>query len=440
MIKFAALTPSLAQPGGAERTILIKLRYSDPARMQCTGVGISGYGGLDDGLCNEILKHTTIHGDVPKGRWQRTGSLKVKTDYNNLNDAVTHICRDADVLITWGSLAMGAHTSGLELPIICVSHCSLASSVRITGITHFVAVSKAACAYFDTAPGSQGKPVEIIPNGIEIDRVCPSRGRAWQREQWGVSASDKVLLYLGRQQADKNPTAAIKVLTELPSDYKLIMVGNQANSPYEPMPVVIETIERLGLKDRVKCLPPTALVGDTLAGADCLLHLSIREADSLVVKEAFMVGLPVVHTRVGSIPEMEAEFGPVGWGINFRPGDLGPDSIDPVDVADQIKVALCAGEKPRVTKMRAIAWERWTGAAMCARWADYLDKVVAGWTYPPGWGPAARRACPVQRSATRPDEPDACKSAGPEPAAQHCLPTHGHYEGEVPARRDRLPE
>jgi glycosyltransferase involved in cell wall biosynthesis len=154
---------------------------------------------------------------------------------------------------------------------------------------------------------------------------------------------------------------------------------------------------RLGLADRVKFLPPITYVGDALAGADCLIHLSFIEADSLVIKEAFLAGLPVVHTSVGAIPEMEAEFGPVGWSVRLRP--TGPETnpnefdqpaalpahflVDPDEAADQVRQALLADHaRPVVDKMRKIAWERWTGPTMCERWANYLEDIVGRWSGP----------------------------------------------------------
>jgi glycosyltransferase involved in cell wall biosynthesis len=418
MIKFAVLTPGLSQPGGAERTILIQARYADPVRMQCAGIALSGYGGLDEALGRELLRYAEIHGDTPRGRWQRPKTPMVKTVHRTLNDAVRHVCKEADVLITWGALAMATHTAGLEIPVVSVSHTDRAIDAAISGITHLVAVSETGRRYFATALegalGADLPPVVVIPNGVEVDRACPRKGRAWQREQWGVGPDDKVLLYLGRQAMSKNPWAAIETLARLPSHYRLIMIGNQAFHPDQPLPRVVDLVAKLGLGDRVKFSPPIPYVGDTLAGADCLLHLSLSEADSLVVKEAFIAGLPVVHTPVGSIPEMEAEFGQVGWGVPLRaapvpapaprrdelgPGNFGGEpvalgpktygdrpadplalSVDPGEAVAAIRAALSDDARPVLTKMRAVALERWTGAAMCERWADYLEGVVGQWS------------------------------------------------------------
>ena len=377
MIRFAALTPSLAQPGGAERTILLQVRYADPARMACTGVAVSPYGGVDEDLGRELTRYTTIHGPPAEGSWSRAPAPLIRLSYRHLNEAVRHVCRDADVLVTWGSLAMGAHTADLDIPVVCVSHCSSPSASTVGGITHLVAVSKAARRFFAGAPGVEGLPVAVIPNGVEVDRICPRRGRAWQRDVWGVGEDDRVLLYLGRQAADKNPQAAVMTLGWLPHEYKLIMIGNQSFRPAEPLPTVAKMVEDMGLSGRVMFLPPISHVGDALSGADCLLHLSVREADSLVVKEAFLAGLPVVHTPVGSIPEMMDEFGQVGWGVPLRP-DV-PAGIDTGVAARQVQAALTDAGRDVAAKMRAIAWERWTGPAMCERWADYLEGVVNSW-------------------------------------------------------------
>jgi glycosyltransferase involved in cell wall biosynthesis len=386
MIKFAILTPSLAQPGGAERTILIQLRYADPARMQCTGIALSGYGGLDEDLGRELLRYAPIHGDMPRGQFQRPRSALVKTVYPHLQAATAAACHGADVLVAWGTLALARFTEGLAIPVVCVAHSAEADGgPQINGITHLVTVSRAAGRYFRDANRGLGLPVATIPNGVEVDRVCPCRGRAWQRARWGVGATDRVLLALGRHAKVKNGGACIRALTALPPDHKLVLVGNQSFANFEPRPELAALAGALGVADRVLFLPPVPSVGDVLAGADCLLHLSFREADSLVVKEAFLAGLPVVHTPVGSIPEMEAEFGPVGWGVTLR-DELVPEEerVDPREVAGQVRLALSTAAAPVVARMRAIAWERWTGAAMCDRWADYLEGVVAAWAPPAG--------------------------------------------------------
>jgi glycosyltransferase involved in cell wall biosynthesis len=384
------VTPNLAQPGGAERTLLILARYADPDRMECVGVVVAGSGSIDEALGRELRRYAEIHTDERRQRWW-PGSPCITATHPSLNAAIRHACREADVLVAWGTLHMAPHVAGLTIPVVVVSHSDRPVQARITGVDRLVSVSEAGRRYF-SGPGADGwPPAAVIPNGVEVDRACPARGRAWQRARWGVGPGDKVLLYLGRQARIKNPWAAVEALAALGPGYRLVMAGNQSINPAEPMPSVVELVHQLGLEARVLFLPPQAHVGDLLAGADCLLLLSFAEADNMAVKEAFLAGLPVVHTPVGSFPEMEAELGPVGWEVALRPdamphhnspwraaGESPP--VDPDEVAAQVRRALSPDAAPLLGKMRAIALDRWTGAAMCSRWADYLEEVVAAWT------------------------------------------------------------
>ena len=341
-VRFAILTPTLSQPGGAERFVYALIRYADPTRMRCVGVALWGIGGVDSYLGREIIRYAGIHSDEKYKPQPYAPAVKV---HPTLNDAVRHVCAEADVLITWGSLSLGAETAGVNIPIICVSQCAYPIETKVTGITHLVGTSAMSRRFFaGISYAGSPLPLDSIDNGVEIDRTCPRRGRAWQRAEWGVSGDDKVLLYLGRQAMVKNPWAAVKVLMKLPSSYKLVMLGNQSFHPDEPMATVAKLVRRLRFTDRVRFERSTPFVGDALAGADCMVQFSFREADSLVLKEAFLAGLPVVHTGVGAIPEIEAEHGQIGWGVPFQapepeellarpydadPGDYGIGLIDP---------------------------------------------------------------------------------------------------------------
>ena len=65
-------------------------------------------------------------------------------------------------------------------------------------------------------------------------------------------------------------------------------------------------IQRLGLKNSVKLLGPLSpdKVGLELAGADIYLSSSLSEGISNAVLEAMAIGLPVISTNVGGMPEV----------------------------------------------------------------------------------------------------------------------------------------
>jgi glycosyltransferase involved in cell wall biosynthesis len=66
-------------------------------------------------------------------------------------------------------------------------------------------------------------------------------------------------------------------------------------------------VEERGLEDRVCFLPPGRDVGSLLRSIDALVVASRHEGFPMVVVEAGMLGVPVISTRVGALPELFAE-------------------------------------------------------------------------------------------------------------------------------------
>src|SRR6185369_1289925 len=63
----------------------------------------------------------------------------------------------------------------------------------------------------------------------------------------------------------------------------------------------------LGVGDRVRFLPPGRDVGTLLRSVDALVVASQHEGFPMVVVEAGLLGVPVIATRVGALPELFAE-------------------------------------------------------------------------------------------------------------------------------------
>lgn len=111
----------------------------------------------------------------------------------------------------------------------------------------------------------------------------------------------KTVLFVGRLVDIKNPVRTVEILDDLPSSFQLVVVGDgPARSD------VVETIERLGVEDRVRLLGSCShertlrLIHD----ADTLVLPSKAEAYPTVVFEALSVRTPVVATPVGILPEI----------------------------------------------------------------------------------------------------------------------------------------
>jgi glycosyltransferase involved in cell wall biosynthesis len=369
VIRYAVLTPSLAQPGGAERHIHALIAHADPSRLQCGGVILSGYGGVDSTLARAIRAHgVDIVGDPPKGAFfgPRPDGL-VATGYRTLRQAVQEVSASVQVLVSWGSLFLGRYTEGLRIPVVCVSHCSERSNQPITGITHLVGVSRAATEFWGAV--AHDLPMAILPNGVDIDHCVPRRGRDWQRAQWGLTSDQFVIGYVGRHHAVKRPGAVIRALPRLPARYVAVLIGNQPQQQNVPAPFLPALAHDLDVTARVRFEPFRTAMGDAYAAMDCLMLASQYEADSLTLKEAMICGLPVCATRVGSIPEIEEEFGTAVVPIT--------DAGDAADLAGAVLRATVWDGTEIADRMRRVAWDRWTAPAMAERWTDYLEEIVA---------------------------------------------------------------
>lgn len=116
--------------------------------------------------------------------------------------------------------------------------------------------------------------------------------------------SEKHLIFVGRLEGLKNPTGAVEILSELPKEYHLTIVGDgQERSEVE------DKISELGVSDRVIM---TGLLSHEaalkqIASADGLLLTSYTEAYPTVVFEALTLGTPVFATPVGILVDISEE-------------------------------------------------------------------------------------------------------------------------------------
>jgi glycosyltransferase involved in cell wall biosynthesis len=128
------------------------------------------------------------------------------------------------------------------------------------------------------------RPDAVIPNGIDT-RLFTPRPRAEARAELGLPAGARLALFAGRLNASKGagfmPAACER------AGYRLIVAGPRGAAG---------------------ALNLGALSSDELAlayaAADCVLLPSVYEACSYVLLEALACGVPVVTTRVGSVPSL----------------------------------------------------------------------------------------------------------------------------------------
>ena len=368
----ALLTPNLTL-GGAERWVVSLARHFDPKRVKVTGVAISGFGGIDPLLRKEIQAVAPLHshGDpTQRPAHARVCDTQGVRLHATLQAAVVAACRNADVLVGWGDPSLGYSVpEWLPLPVVLVSHTTATTDLQkpmVPRITHCAAVSEAAAGYFLGRPDMNDRPVTVVYNGAETDRLRVTESRAAMRRQWGIPETAKVMVHIGRLSPEKNPGACISTIPHLPDDFYAVHYGT-AEQLHQPWAAALR--HKAGLYGRrVVFCDPIWQIGNVLNAVDVVVLASQREAFSLVLLEAWLCGVPVVATPVGSVPELERQYGPLTCGVRADP--------TPRDLANAVRRAVGAEGQRLAVKAKAISIEQFTATQMAGRWTDYLRDTI----------------------------------------------------------------
>ncbi|TIP01326.1 MAG: glycosyltransferase family 4 protein [Mesorhizobium sp.] len=159
-------------------------------------------------------------------------------------------------------------------------------------------------------------PNRLVYNGLRVAEF----------ESVATAAGAADFLYIGMMRDLKGPDIFIDALTlagsELERPLSAVMVGDG-----DDLPRYHAQVERLGLKNRVRFLPPMP-AREAFALAELVVVPSRAEAMPYIVLEALAAGMPMIATAVGGIPEIFGEGSPA----LIRP--------DPVELAGKIGMAI----------------------------------------------------------------------------------------------------
>ncbi|SFR91010.1 UDP-glucose:(heptosyl)LPS alpha-1,3-glucosyltransferase [Microbacterium sp. cf046] len=164
-----------------------------------------------------------------------------------------------------------------------------------------IALTQREAALLTETYGEVRPPIEVIPNGVDIDRFRPPavEERETSRRQLGLDGPEPVAVFIGHEFDRKGLPIALDALVRTPRVHLLVVGGT---------PEMIEraraTTARLGLSDRVTFAGLLPDAAPALWASDVLVLPSAYEANALVVLEALACGIPVVSTPVGAAPDL----------------------------------------------------------------------------------------------------------------------------------------
>jgi glycosyltransferase involved in cell wall biosynthesis len=190
--------------------------------------------------------------------------------------------------------------------------------------TAFVGCAEPHARYLIEVEKLPASRVHWIPNGVDTDKFRPraehadppAAARFDLRAELGFAASRKLIGIVAQLRPEKNHElllqAFARVVAALPESALVIIGGGPR------MAELTALAAELGLAADVKFLGPRGDVPRLLPQLDLFVLCSKIEANPVSILEAQACGLPVVSTRVGSIPETVRDS---QTGLLVGPGD-----------------------------------------------------------------------------------------------------------------------
>jgi D-inositol-3-phosphate glycosyltransferase len=201
-------------------------------------------------------------------------------------------------------------------------------------------------------------PITVIPGGVDLERFSP-RPQSEARVALGLSADDKILLFVGRIQRLKGLEILLRAfarLDDLPA--RLLVVGGQPGTSHESREIarLQHLATRLGIDTRTTFVGAVAHERLPLyyTAADATVMPSSYESFGLVAVESLACGTPLVATRVGGLTSIVRD-GETGLLVPWRDADLFAERLRQVLEDDPLRQRLASQARESVL---GYGWDR----------------------------------------------------------------------------------
>jgi glycosyltransferase involved in cell wall biosynthesis len=294
--------------GGQERRILRELEGLDPRRFR----------GLL--LCQPGARL----GQVTEERGIPTLRLKLRSAYDPL--AFVQIIRllrreRVDILHAHSSRdawLFGAAGKLLRIPVFRTRHLLTRIGGRYV-YTHLtdtiITVSEGVRRYL-ISRGISGEKIIAVPTGINLKRFDPARtDLADMRAHFGIPRDAFVIGIIAVLRNAKGHRFLLRAVKQLVPEFPRIKLLIAGTGPQEQN--IRNLIRELGLENQVMMLGHQDDIPSLLKALDAFVLPAQEEALGTALIEATAMGVPVIATRVGGIPEVLGEAG-----LLFEPEDV----------------------------------------------------------------------------------------------------------------------
>jgi glycosyltransferase involved in cell wall biosynthesis len=190
---------------------------------------------------------------------------------------------------------------------------------------------------------------EIIPLGIELDKLTASEERRAEfRGEMGAATDEVLVGFIGRLTEVKDVSLFLKVAAEASAAGSLdrmrfLIVGDgHLRSPLE------DEARALGIEERVRFVGNRTDTERVYSGLDIVALTSLNEGTPLSLIEAMAAGRPVISTVVGGVRDLLGDVTERHDGFNVYERGIGIECRSPTDYTKGL-IYLMKNEKVRKT-------------------------------------------------------------------------------------------
>ena len=145
-------------------------------------------------------------------------------------------------------------------------------------------------------------PVDLIYNGVDLDRYDHQEPCCTLRDEYGMEPGSQIVGVVARLEPEKGHPTLLEawplVLRSVPDAYLLVVGEGSRRDALEAQARELRIAHRVVFTGRRDDVPAVT------AALDVAVLPSYREAQGLTILEAMALSRPVVASRVGGIPEM----------------------------------------------------------------------------------------------------------------------------------------
>jgi O-antigen biosynthesis protein len=212
------------------------------------------------------------------------------------------------------------------------------------------------------APGR----IRLVESGVDLERLRPAPRSAELVRRIGAAPGDAIVGFAGRWSEEKDPLAFVEMVRRVDSSLpvRFVMAGTGHLRPH-----IERAVADAGFPEgRFHLLGDVPDIAPVLASLDLLVVPSRLDGRPVVALEALALGVPVLASRIGALPDLVEE-GETGW--LCEPGDVEA-------FARRVEGAVAAREelarmRPRA---RAFAEAHLDARAMLAAYHDALRSLL----------------------------------------------------------------